>query len=149
LRKFKNRAPLQDSATIISGADQNQRTYKTSKILIILCALAIPVVAEYGEIPGFHDPRALIVAILAGAILLLEGLQHLNKWQENWILYRSTCEALRHEQRMFQLKAGPYAELRGPAAERALAERTASLVMAEHGKWTMTQREKSETTTGH
>ena len=27
--------------------------------------------------------------VAAGVILLLEGLQHLNKWQENWMLYRS------------------------------------------------------------
>jgi hypothetical protein len=46
------------------------------------------VIAEYGEIPGFHDPRALLVAIAAGGILLLDGLQQVNKWQENWILYR-------------------------------------------------------------
>ena len=31
---------------------------------------------------------ALAVGIAAGFILLLED-QHLNKWQENWILYRS------------------------------------------------------------
>ena len=32
---------------------------------------------------------ALAVGVAAGFILLLESLQHLNKWQENWILYRS------------------------------------------------------------
>jgi hypothetical protein len=65
-----------------------QRAFKAAKIAIIVLALAIPVLAEYGTIPGFHDSRALLVAIAAGAILLLEGLQQVNKWQENWILYR-------------------------------------------------------------
>ena len=52
--------------------------------------------AEYGFIPGMHDSRAFVVGLAAGAILLLEGLQVLNKWQENWVLYRATCEGLRN-----------------------------------------------------
>ena len=82
-----------------------------------------------------HDTRALLVGFAAGAILLLEGLQALNKWQENWILYRATCEGLRNEQHLFAEKAGPYAGLKPEAAQRLLAERTSSLVMAEHSKW--------------
>ena len=54
-------------------ATPNQRAYKASKIAIIVLAFSMPIVAEWGAL----------------AILLLEGLQHLNKWQENWILYRS------------------------------------------------------------
>ena len=82
-----------------------------------------------------HDSRALLVGFASGAILLLEGLQVLNKWQENWILYRATCEGLRNEQHLFAEKAGPYAGLKPEAAQRLLAERTSSLVMAEHSKW--------------
>jgi len=48
----------------------------------------------------------LLVAIAAGGILLLEGLQQVNKWQEDWILYRSTCEHLRNERNLFFEKAG-------------------------------------------
>jgi len=75
------------------------------------------------------------VGIAAGAILLLEGLQHLNKWQESWILYRATCEGLRHEQHLFFEKAGPYADLKPDIAQRLLAERVGAPVLAEHSKW--------------
>ena len=95
----------------------NQRAYKASKVAIILLAIAIPILAEYGALPGLPDTRALLVSIAAGAILLLEGLQQLNKWQESWILYRATCEGLRHEQHLFCEKAGPYANL-GPRRRR-------------------------------
>jgi hypothetical protein len=61
-------------------ATPNQRAYKALKIAIIVLAVSMPIVAEWG---------ALAVGVTAGFILLLEGLQHLNKWQENWILYRS------------------------------------------------------------
>lgn len=129
-------------------ASANQRAYKAAKVAIIVLAITIPVLAEYGAIPGLHDTRALLVGIAAGAILLIEGLLHLNKWQENWILYRATCEGLRHELHLFSEKAGPYADLKPELAQRALAERTGSLVMAEHSKWVHARSEKSETTTG-
>jgi hypothetical protein len=126
----------------------NQRAHKASKIAIILLAIAIPVLAEYGFIPGLHDTRALLVGFASGGILLLEGLQALNKWQESWILYRATCEGLRNEQHLFAEKAGPYAGLKPDAAQRVLAERTSSLVMAEHSKWVHARSDKTETKTG-
>jgi hypothetical protein len=125
-----------------------QRAFKATKVAIIALALAIPVLAEYAHIPGFERSPALLVAIAAGGILLLEGLLHINKWQENWILYRSTCEGLRHEQHLFFEKAGPYAKLKPEEAQRLLAERSGALVMAEHSKWVHDRSEKAETTTG-
>ena len=117
-------------------AKANQRYYKASKIAIIVCAVIIPIVAEFS---------ALAVIVAAGVILLLESLQQLNKWQENWILYRATCEGLRNEQHLFAEKAGPYANLRPEAARRLLAERTSSLVTAEHSKWAHAREAKTET----
>jgi Protein of unknown function (DUF4231) len=129
-------------------ASKCQRAYKWAKATIILLALAVPVLAEYGEIPGFHDSRALLVAIAAGGILLLEGLQQINKWQENWILYRSTCEGLRAEERLFFHKAGPYDNLKPQDALKVLAERTGSLVTAEHTRWIEARHQKGEMTMG-
>ena len=129
-------------------AKANQRAYKASKIAIILLAIGIPVLAEYGAIPGLHDTRALLVGFASGAILLIEGLQALIKWQENWILYRATCEGLRNEQHLSFEKAGPYAKLRPEAAQRLLAERVGALVSAEHSKWVHARSDKTETTTG-
>jgi hypothetical protein len=129
-------------------AQINQRAYKASKIVIIVLAISLPILAEYGKIPGLHDTRALLVGIAAGGILLLEGLQVLNKWQENWILYRATCEGLRNEQHLYADKAGAYAGLKPEAAQRLLAERTGALRMAEHSKWAHARSEKTETTTG-
>jgi len=111
-------------------------------------AILIPVFAEYGMIEGMYDTRAFLVGAASGAIVLLEGLQVLNKWQENWILYRATCEGLRNEQHLFAEMAGPYANLRPEAAQRLLAERASSLVMAEHSKWSHAREAKTETPAG-
>jgi hypothetical protein len=127
-------------------ASANQRAYKWSKVAIIVLAISLPVLAEYGHIGEFERAPAFLVGLAAGAILLLEGLQHLNKWQENWILYRSTCEGLRHEQHLFHEKAGPYAGLKPEAANRVLAERTGALAMAEHSKWVHDRADKTKTT---
>jgi uncharacterized protein DUF4231 len=115
-------------------------------VAIIVLAISLPVLAEYGHIGEFERAPAFFVGLAAGAILLLEGLQHLNKWQENWILYRSTCEGLRHEQHLFYEKAGPYAGLKPEEANRLLAERTGALAMAEHSKWVHDRSDKTKTT---
>ena len=114
-------------------AKANQLYYKASKIAIILCAIVIPIVAEFS---------AMAVIVAAGLILLLESMQQLNKWQENWILYRSTCEGLRNEQHLYNEKAGPYAKLTPEEAHRVLAERVGALASAEHSKWVTANREK-------
>jgi hypothetical protein len=40
-----------------SKASKARRSYKAAKITIIVLALALSVIAECGEIPGFHDFR--------------------------------------------------------------------------------------------
>jgi Protein of unknown function (DUF4231) len=128
-------------------ATQDQRAYKWSKVAIIVLAVSLPILAEYGHIGDFERTPAFLVGLAAGAILLLEGLQHLNKWQENWVVYSATCEGLRHEQNLFFEKAGPYANLKPEAVQRLLAERTGALAMAEHSKW-VHARSDTETMTG-
>lgn len=70
----------------------------------------------------------------AGAfIVVLEGLQQLQQYQQNWTTYRSTCERLRHEKYLFLARAGSYAT--APAPEALLAERVEGLVSQEHAAW--------------
>lgn len=45
---------------------------------------------------------------LAAAIVVFEGAQHLYQLQEDWISYRSTAEALKHERYLYLARAGPY-----------------------------------------
>jgi hypothetical protein len=109
----------------------NQRFFKLLKVCQIVTAAAIPVAASGGAVP-----RWLIGA--AGAlIVVMEGLQQLQQYQQNWITYRATCERLRHEKFLFAVHAGPYA---GANPEALLAERVESLVSQEHAAW-VSQRE--------
>ncbi len=73
-------------------------------------------------------------------ITVLESMLHLNQYQQNWIVYRSTCESLKHEKYTYLGKASPYANVPDPHA--LLAERIESLVSQEHAKWASVQQQE-------
>src|SRR5215475_14724273 len=82
---------------------ESQRLYKWLKLLEIAIAAALPVVA------AVHSP-VWVTGALAAMVVVLEGAQHLYQFQQNWIIYRSTAEALERERYLLLAKAGPYAE---------------------------------------
>src|SRR5215217_9184292 len=91
----------------------NQRQYKWLKLLELAVAAVLPVVAGIGS-------PVLVTGALAAVIVVLEGAQHLYQFQEHWITYRSTAEALKHERYLYLVEAGPYL---GEDRHRQLAER--------------------------
>jgi Protein of unknown function (DUF4231) len=120
-------ARLEDQIDWYDGKSQeNQRWFKRLKFGQIVLAAAIPVAA------GASAPAWLVGG--AGAlIVVLEGVQQLQQYQQNWIAYRSTCERLKHEKYLHAAHAGPYAEVSDPDA--LLAERVEGLVSQEHAAW--------------
>jgi hypothetical protein len=116
-----------------------QHTFKRMKIVEIIAAAMIPFFA------GLHFPYVtLLVAALGVLITILEGLLHLNQYQQNWTIYRSTCESLKHEKFVYLAQAGPYA---GAAnAHALLADRVESLVSQEHAQWTSVQQQGGKAT---
>jgi hypothetical protein len=43
----------------------------------------------------------VVIAVLGALILILEGVQALFGWQQNWVNYRNNAEALQSEQHLF------------------------------------------------
>jgi hypothetical protein len=113
----------------------NQRMFKTLKAATIVIAVAIPLCAAFGA-------PATITAILGALIALIEAFQQMNQYQQYWITYRSTCEALKHEKYLFLGKAGPYASATNPLS--LLAERVESLVSQENAKWASLQEQSPQ-----
>ena len=111
-----------------SGA--NLRRYKLLKLLEIAVAASLPVVA------AVHSP-VWVTGGLAAVIVVLEGVQHLYQFQQNWITYRSTAEALKHERYLYLAQAGPYTD---DDRHQQLAERLEGLISQEHAKWTVSQK---------
>jgi hypothetical protein len=118
-------------------SSSNQRIYKRIKVAEIISAAVIPF------LPSLPLPNPAWVAGALGVLItVLEGLLHLNQYQQNWIAYRSTCESLKHEKYVYLAKASPYAGVADPRA--LLAERVESLVSQEHAKWASAQQETTK-----
>jgi hypothetical protein len=112
----------------------NQKVYKRIKITEIGAAAIIPFIAAL----NFKTWSTWITGVLGVVVTILEGLLQLRQYQQNWINYRSTCEALKHEKFLFLGEAGPYASAAKPHV--LLAERVESLISQEHAKWSLIQQ---------
>jgi hypothetical protein len=76
---------------------KNQRIFKVLKMVVILAAALIPFLV------GLNVPK-WIIGGLGILIAVIEGLQQMNQYHPNWITYRSTCEALKHEKFLYFAK---------------------------------------------
>jgi hypothetical protein len=119
-----------------SRSSKNQTLYKTFKALTIISAAMIPVLTTSNQI-RFGSQIAAGLGVL---IAILEGMQQLNKYHDNWTDYRATAEALKHEKFLYLAKAGPYRDIESPASR--LAERVEALVSQEESNWVTLQTEK-------
>ena len=118
-----------------------KRMFKWLKTATLGISVSIPIVAGlvayFPLVSGVKT--SIVTGILGATIALLEGVQQLNQYHQNWISYRSTAEALKHEKFLFLGHAGSYAA--SPNREALLADRVESLVSQEHSKWTSTQEQ--------
>ena len=102
-----------------------QRQYKALKVVELVVAALLPVVAGVGA-------PALVTGSLGATVVVLESVQHLFQYQATWILYRSTAEALKREHYLYLAGAGPYS---GDNRRLVLAERVEALASQEHARW--------------
>jgi hypothetical protein len=111
---------------------QQKLWFQRLKVMQIVIAAAIPVVAGVGA-------DAWITGSLGASIVVLEGIQQLFQYQQNWLGYRATAEALKHEKYLYLAQAGPYRH--GTARDAVLAERVEALVSQEQSSWSAAQTE--------
>ncbi len=109
------------------SASHNENMFKRLRIATIVVSSSIPLSAAFVK-------YTVITGGLGALIALFEGLQQLNQYHQNWIAYRSTAEALKHEKFLFLSEAGSYAS--NENRRILLAERVEALVSQEHSKWT-------------
>ena len=111
---------------------RNQRDFKLLKYFEIAAAAAIPIVTPLSV-------SNVVPAILGGLVLVAEAVLHLNQYHQNWLTYRSTAEALKHEKFLYLAHAAHYASAPDPRA--LLAERIEGLVSQEHATWVSVQKD--------
>lgn len=84
-----------------NSSGRNMAFYRTIKVLQLVAAALVPVVAGLGV-------SAWITGTLGSLIVVLEGTQQLFQYHEYWISYRTACEALRSERFLYETRAGRY-----------------------------------------
>lgn len=114
-----------------------QHNYKTSKVFVIIASAAIPILALLNY--------NIAVACIGAAIVIAEGLAHVNQWQQNWLNYRSTCENLIHEKFAFIERIGPYDIDDAEQARKILVERAEGLMSSERTNWVTAQEKAAKT----
>jgi hypothetical protein len=118
------------------------RRYKALKLAQVIIAGLIPLCSA---LPRPELQFRWLAALLGLLVLIIEALQQLNEYQQNWIAYRSTCEALKHEKYLDLAGARPYMNAESPEKRLALlADRTEQFVSQEHAKWVSTQEQAPE-----
>lgn len=111
---------------------RNQIWYKSLKTVEIVLSSLIPLAS------GFvldYPLGKLFVGLLGVAITIIASIISVFKFQENWITYRTTCEALIHEKFFFNTQSGPYSRSENPEPLEILVERVESLISRENSLW--------------
>ena len=135
---------------------QCQSAYKRIKIVEIFAAAFIPFLSalniSQGNEAWFGHTVSWIIGGLGVLITILEGMLHLNQYQQNWISYRSTCEGLKHEKFTYLAKAAPYQDAADPACVAGGEDRVAGVARARQAgppcssrsTWSRMQRVQAE-----
>jgi Protein of unknown function (DUF4231) len=111
----------------------NQKAYKRLRMVELLAAALIPLLSGIDSTRLPHG--TLIIGVLGMLIALIAGAMSLFKFHENWLQYRVTGEALKHERFMYLCRTGPYgADNRYPL----LVERVEKILMKENAAWAQT-----------
>lgn len=76
-----------------------------------------------------------------GLIVLVEGVQQLCRFQQNWVGYRTPAESLKHEKCLYHRHAGHHPDV--PRPELLIAERVERLVPEELSAWSSAHAEAS------
>jgi hypothetical protein len=107
----------------------NQNLFKRCRLAEIVLASLIPVVAllPLPELAG-----KLLVAAAGAAIAIIAGAVSLWRFQELWVQYRATAEALKREKFLYLTAAAPYA---GQDRFALLVSRVEALLAAENVSW--------------
>jgi hypothetical protein len=107
----------------------NKRLNNWSKILTIVMGTAITVVTQ---LDVEDNVKSIVLTLIGSSVALLAGVNGILKFQEKWMTYRSTAEALRQEGFLFKTKSGIYDVSN---AFQVLVPRIESIISSENSSW--------------
>lgn len=111
-------------------AASSQKCYKVFQIAELIIAAVIPLLSGYA---AGCNAIAAVIGIGGALITLIEGICKLFRFHENWIEYRATCELLRHEKYLYQMKAFPYCK--EESYDQLFVKNVEALISSESSRW--------------
>jgi hypothetical protein len=108
----------------------NQRWYKRLRFIEIVLAAGVPFFTSL--ISKDMAFMTYVVSALAFVIAAVSGLMAMEKFQENWVDYRSAAETLKREKFLFLTKSAPYD---GPDPFHTLVQRVEEILARENATW--------------
>lgn len=111
----------------------NQMRFKRLKTITLVTSGLIPFLSGAAYLDFVETYIPAVVGLLGVVIAVAEGLLSIHKYQENWLQYRITAEALKREKFLFSTQAGPYTnpEHRFPY----FVERIESIIQDDNVAW--------------
>ncbi len=119
-------------------AATNQAAYKRLRLIEIVAAAMIPLLAGYSD---RHEFVGMAIGGLGLIVAVLAGIMGLFRFQENWGAYRNTAEALKREKFLYGAKAAPYD---GEDPFETLVARVEALLSVETQGWSKAMLEQTE-----
>jgi hypothetical protein len=121
---------ITDQRTWYSAKSRASRAmYIRLKTVQLVLAAVIPVIS----VASASDWQRWLSAGMGALIGIVEGIVQLGQYQQNWLLYRGTSEALKREEFLHSAGAGPYAGLANPDA--LYIERCDAVISGEKTNW--------------
>ncbi len=105
--------------------------YRGLRLTEIVAAAIIPLLSGMGNNVLYGN---WIIGSLGMLIAISAATGSLFKYHENWIQYRATSEALKHEKFLFLGRSSPYD---GENAFQILVQRVEQLISKENSNWTV------------
>lgn len=109
----------------------NQKWYKRLKLAVIVFSVSIPLLVGFVE--ADMDWLKIGIGILGIIIAGIEGALSLYKFQDNWIQYRATAEALKRETYFYKTNSGEYRQAQAPFP--LFVERIEAIIEGDTSNW--------------
>lgn len=108
-----------------------QKRYKTFQIAEIIMAALIPLLSGYVT---KHVLIPFIIGLLGVVISIIESITKLNKYHENWIQYRTTCELLKYHKNLYLTHTHPYSSS-NETIENIFVQNIEDIISSENNQW--------------
>lgn len=115
---------------------RNQNLYKRLQLMAIIFGASIPLLTAI-SFKEFETLFRFIIALLGSTIAVISSVLSLNKYQENWVKYRSCAEALRREKYHYLTCTGSYAN-DNVQRDALFVGRCEAIMANEQGEWMKT-----------